>query len=730
MIQDAKWIKSPINEEEACYTFCKEFAADKKVKKATLEISAMGMYRAYINGVSISDEVFTPYWTEYKSHTQYQSYDVTDMLTDKNELTVEAAEGWAVGYIRSGAEHRNHYAKNISVIFALNILFEDGTVLCVNSDEDVTIKSSQILQSSIYHGETVDRTAKICNIGNALLDAAVSTTLVPQIGEKVVEQDILYPVDLIVTPKGERVIDFGQNLAGYVEVHAKGACGDKIVLSHAEVLDKDGNFYTANLRTARQQNTYILSGGEEIFKPTFTWQGFRFIRLDEYPFDEVDLSDFKAIAVHSNIKRTGSFECGNEKINQLYHNIIWGQKSNFIDVPTDCPQRDERLGWTGDAQVFVRTAAINYDVERFFEKWLIDLAAGQFENGGIQWECPSNNLTYEENVSSAWGDAATICPWEIYLAYGNKKILENQFESMKKWVEYMHRFGDEEYLWLGGKQFGDWLAMDNLDAPDPRFGATPHDFISSAFFAYSTNLLIKAGKVLGRDMREYEELYKNIVKAFRERFIKDGVPTAETQTAYVIALRFGLTTDNKNTAKALAKMLKENKNKLTTGFVGTPHLLHALSENGYTDLAYDLLLQESVPSWLYQVNNGATTMWEHWDSIKEDGTFWPTSMNSFNHYAYGAVYDWIFGVSAGIKPLEDKAGYEHISIAPNPEKRLGFVKAGIETRFGKISSYWYYKGDKVFYEFEVPTGVTAEILLPDGTEKTVTSGRYMFAAGA
>ncbi len=730
MIHNAKWIKSPVNDEEACYIFCKEFDADKSVKKATLEISAMGMYRAYINEMRISDELFTPYWTEHKSRTQYQSYDVTDMLKAENKLCIEAAEGWAVGYIRSGAEHRNHYARNISVIFALNIVFDDGTELCINSDESVEVKASQILRSSVYHGETVDGTAKVREIGRALVDNTVKTGLVPQIGEKVVEQDILYPVELIVTPKGEKVIDFGQNLAGYVEVHTKGNYGDRIVISHAEVLDKDGNFYTENLRTAKQQNTYILSGEDEVFKPTFSWQGFRYIRLDEYPFDEVKLADFKAIAVHSDIKRTGSFACGNEKINQLYHNIIWGQKCNFIDVPTDCPQRDERVGWTGDAQVFVRTAAINYDVEKFFEKWLLDLAAGQFESGGVQWECPSNNLNYEENVSSAWGDAATICPWEIYMAYGNKKILKNQFESMKKWVEYIHSFGEEEYLWLGGKQLGDWLAMDNLEAPDPRFGATPYDFISSAFFAYSTALLIKAGKVLGYDMSEYEELYKNIVKAFREKFIKDGIPTANTQTAYVLALRFGLTTDAEKTAKGLAKMLKDNGNKLTTGFVGTPHLLHALSENGYKDLAYDLLFQESVPSWLYQVNNGATTMWEHWDSIKEDGTFWPVSMNSFNHYAYGSVYDWIFGVSAGIQPLEDGAGYKHISIKPSSEKRLGFVKAGIETRFGKVSSYWYYKRDKIHYEFDVPKGVTAEIILPDGTNQTVGGGRYIFVTQA
>ncbi len=725
MLSNAKWIKSPVNEIEACYIFSKHFNAEKAVKSAILTISAMGMYRAYINEKQIGDELYTPGWTEYHKRTQYQTYDITEMINSSNELSVECSEGWAVGCIRMGSEHRNHYAKNISTIFSLRIIFEDGTEININSDENVRVYSSQITQSSIYHGETVDRTAEIKEIGNALIDTGVEAILVPQAGEKIIEHEIIYPIELIITPKGERVIDFGQNLAGYVEVHTNGNRGDRIVMSHAEVLNRDGNFYTDNLRTAKQQNTYVLSGNDEYFKPTFTWQGFRYIMLDEYPFKKVNLSDFKAIAVHSDIKRTGDFICGHQKLNQLYHNIIWGQKSNFIDVPTDCPQRDERAGWTGDAQIFVRTAAINFDVERFFKKWLSDLAAAQPESGAVSWMVPSCKLDFTSSASAGWGDAATICPWEIYMAYGNKEILENQFESMKRWVDYMHSRGNEEYLWIGCRQMGDWLGMDNPE--DPLRGATSEDLIASAYFAYSTSLLIKSGTVLGYDMTEYERLYINIVNAFQKMFIKDGTPISKTQTAYALVLCFGLTTDIEKTAKGLADLVKENKTKLTTGFLGTPYLLHALSKNGYTVLAYDLLLQENSPSWLYQVNNGATTMWEHWDGIKEDGTFWDVSMNSYNHYAYGAVYDWIFSVSAGIKPLEDGAGYKHISIKPNPDKRLGFLKAGIETHFGKLSSYWYYKDNRVYYEFEVPNGTIAEIILPDGSKRTVHGGKYMYA---
>lgn len=729
MIKNAKWIMSPINENDACYNFYTEFNTDKTVKKAVLKASAMGLYTAYVNKKRVGDELLTPYWTEHKAHTQYQTYDVTDMLGKKNELSFTCAEGWAVGLIRTGAEYRNHYHKNISLIFSLEVTYGDGSVCMITSDESVRVRTSQIVSSSIYDGEFVDKTAPIKELGFAEVDTEVKTKLEEQFGEKVREQDVIYPVKMIVTPRGEKVIDFGQNFAGYVEVTARGKRGSKIVLSHAEVLDGEGNFYTDNLRTAKQKNTYVLSGeGDESFKPSFTWQGFRYVRIDEYPHDNIELSDFKGIVIHSDIKRTGYFECGNAKVNQLYHNVIWGQKSNFIDVPTDCPQRDERLGWTGDAQVFVRTAAINYDVEKFFAKWLKDLAAGQFDDGGVGWEVPSSNLNYPENVSSGWGDAAVICPWEIYLAYGNKEILENQFESMKKWIDYMHAFGDEEFLWIGGKQLGDWLAMDNLDDPvDPRKGLTSTDFISSAFFAYSTSLFIKMGCILGRDMTEYEMLYGNIVDAFGKRFLKDGVPIQRTQTACVLALRFDLAADKKKTTEVLCELIEKNGNKLNTGFLGTPHILHALSENGRTDVAYDLLLREESPSWLYQVNNGATTIWEHWDSIKDDGSFWDTSMNSFNHYAYGSVYDWMFGVSAGIKPLEDGAGYKHILVKPNPDKRLGFVNAGIETRYGRLSSRWAYTNDCVKYEIRIPRGVTAEIELPDGKSYTLHGGKYTFS---
>ena len=561
------------------------------------------------------------------------------------------------------------------------------------------------------------------------------------------EQEHLSPVALIRTPKGETVLDFGQNLTGYVELCITAPRGSRVVLHHAEVLDADGNFYTENMRSAKNEIVYVCDGTRNVFKPTFSFQGFRYVRVLEYPLDTIDPSAFTAVVVHSEMARTGDFVCGNEKINQLYHNIIWGQKSNYLDVPTDCPQRDERLGWTGDAQVFCRTAAINYDVEQFFNKWLGDARADQATDGSVPSVVPNcfrpRDKAFNSSIrSAAWADCACVIPWELYRAYGNKSILKKTFNLMKKWVERMHADGPEEFLRLGEWHYGDWLGMD--DGPDSYIGATPMDLIASAYFAYSTKILVKAGEALGKDMTKYRTLYENVAEAFRAYFLPDGKlylrpdlhkergkknPPAETQTAYALILYFGLCEecDRQALADRLAALIRENEGLMTTGFVGTPYLLHALSENGYLDIAYDLLFEERNPSWLYSVNNGATTMWEHWNGIKEDGSFWSKSMNSFNHYAYGAVYDWIFGKAVGINTVEKAPGYREITLTPHPDRRLGFAKASIRSRAGLIAAHWYYKGDVVYYEFDIPAGVTAHLTLPSGRTETLVGGKYLMS---
>ena len=728
----AKWITSPKDMGVAVACFCKEFTPKKPIRKATLCASAMGIYALYLNGERVGKGVLTPGWTSYGHRVQYQTYDVTALLKAENRIEIGVGQGWAVGCIGYG--HSNHFfADHTSLIAWLDVTYRDGETERLVTDEAWQVYTSSVLSGEIYHGETVDLTAPIERIGNAV-PSSVKTKLIPQVGEWITEQERLYPVEVIRTPAGDTVLDFGQNMTGYVEVKAKGTRGDRIVLHHAEVLDSDGNFYTENYRAAKNENVYVLSGGEDLFKPTYTFQGFRYVRLTEYPFDRVDPEDFCAIAVHSEMKRTGSFSCGNPKINQLYHNILWGQKSNYLDLPTDCPQRDERLGWTGDAQIFFRAAAFNYDVERFFTKWLGDVALEQNKDGSVEGIVPHCLPGKHTRISAAWGDVATVVPWGLYLCYGNEKLLKKQFPMMKKWVEYLRHAGPEEYLWLGGCHYGDWLAMDN--GPDSFDGATPTDYIASLFYFYSTTLLVKAGKALKLEMSEYEELAEKVRSAVRARYIKDGRlllteedPDLQTQTAYVLALSFGICDGEERAlfAARLAALIRENGTRMTTGFVGTPYLLHALSENGYTDLAYELLLQEKAPSWLYSVCHGATTMWEHWNSQKEDGSFWSDKMNSFNHYAYGAVLDWLVGVAVGISPVESAPAYREIILAPHPHKALGSAEATLETRQGSLRAYWYYKGDAVYYEFEIPKGATAHLRLPSGYTKTLGEGRYHFA---
>ncbi len=740
------WITAPVDMGDASCEFRKQFEIYKKIEKATLAVSAMGLYAAYVNGKRLGKAVLTPGLTSYKKRIQYQEYDVTSLIKKKNEINIVGAPGWAVGEFAWESKVKN-FADVYSVIGELIVKFADGTKKVIATGSSWDVYTSKTEFSSIYHGETVNLNHKSKLIGKAK-KTEITSALVPQVGEYITEQQIVAPVELIITPKGEKVIDFGQNMTGYVEVSIKGNKGEVVSFTHAEVLDKDGNFYNANYRHARNKMTYILDGKEDVFKPRFSFQGFRYIRLDEYPDVEIDLANFKAIVVYSEMKRTGYFKCGNEKINQLYSNAVWGQRGNYLDIPTDCPQRDERMGWTGDAEVFCRTAAINYDVKKFFKKWLGDMAIEQREDGAVAGVVPEINQDwngqFRTRISAAWGDAATVCPWEIYMAYGDKELLSENFEMMRKWVEYMHSAGPEEFLWLGGRHYGDWLAMDAT--PDVYMGATPTDFVASAYFAYSTSLVIKAGEALGKDMSEYKELYANVVKRFREYFMENGLPKEGvvdivpnkqqlivknmTQTAIVLILHFGLCTEEEKGALVdkLCELIHDFDDRMTTGFVGTPYILHVLAENGRSDVAYKLLMQEKNPSWLFSVNRGATTIWEHWNGIKEDGSFWSVDMNSFNHYAYGAVCDWLFGCALGIKPTTP--GYKTVKIAPHPSRALGSAQYCIDSVNGRIISKWYYRGEDIRYEIEIPEGVSAEVVLPDGKTYNVACGEYVFYSKA
>ncbi len=715
----AKWIKPASETGDVAPVFARDFSLKGKVKKATLFITALGVYEAALNGQRVGKFILAPGWTAYFKRLQYQEYDVTDMLKKDNQIQVTVGKGWyhspLLGVEQSGYQQKLHENPN-GVLVQLEIIYEDRTVEEVVSDDTWTVSESCVRFSEIYDGEIYD--ASFCPVldGEVEIFDGPYKTLIPQQGEEILEQERITAADFFVTPKGERVIDFGQNITGYVEVNVDAHNGEKVELSFAEVLDKDGNFYTENYRGAKAMYRYTCREGSQSYKPKLTFYGFRYIRIDSFPGDpDKALSrQFTAIVIHSQMKRTGYLRCSNLLLNRLFDNVVWGQKGNFLDVPTDCPQRDERLGWTGDAQVFVRTACLNYDVEKFFTKWLADMAAEQRENGYIAHVIPE--VVVHSESSAAWGDAATICPWEVYLAYGNREILQAQFECMYKWVDYITSVTKDEYLWTGGTHYGDWLG---LDAPYGSYkGSSNEDFIASAFYAYSASLVIKAGKVLGRDVSGYEVLYENIVNTFRKAF-----PVYKTQTECVLAAHFKLAEDCQAAADQLASMIKAGGEQLQTGFVGTPYLLHVLSDYGYVDLAYTLLLREKYPSWLYPVTKGATTIWEHWDGINEEGDFWDTNMNSYNHYAYGSVADWVYSTAAGICRLEEAPGYEKVRIAPVPDVRLDWLNARLDTRHGTIVSEWKKQGD--YWRYDITTPVESEIVI-DGTIHHVTAGDYCF----
>ncbi len=578
------------------------------------------------------------------------------------------------------------------------------------------VGESPVRFSEIYDGEIYDGSFTAAPEDSVEVFDGPFHTLIPQQGEEIREQERILAARIFTTPKGETVVDFGQEVTGYVETAVTASRGDVVDLSFAEVMDQEGNFYTENYRGAKAQYHYICREGAQVYKPRLTFWGFRYIRVNQFPGGAASVRPecFTAVAVHSQMTRTGYLRCSNELLNRFFDNCVWGQKGNFLDVPTDCPQRDERLGWTGDAQVFVRTACLNYDAEKFFAKWLADLAADQGEDGYVGHVIP--DLLHNPDASAAWGDAATICPWEVYLAYGNPGILEDQFESMHKWVDYITLHTAQPGLWTGMDHYGDWLA---LDVPTENCsGASRKDFIASAFYAHSTALVIKAGKVLGRDISAYETLYQEIVQAFRKAY-----PVYETQTECVLAAHFGLAEDPEAAVRQLAGMIRECGVHLKTGFVGTPYLLHVLSRFGYAELAYSLLLREEYPSWLYPVTKGATTVWEHWDGIMTDGGFWSPGMNSFNHYAYGSVADWVYGVAAGITPIEEAPGYAKVRIAPIPDKRLEWLEASLDTRHGKILSKW--RKAEELWRYEITTPVEAVIVI-DGTEHHVEAGTYYY----
>ncbi|WP_462220924.1 family 78 glycoside hydrolase catalytic domain [Ferruginibacter sp.] len=740
----AKWLEAGFAEDSInrpAQYFRKPFGVNKKIQSAYAYITAHGMYEAQINGKRVGDYYLTPGWTSYNNRLQYQVYDVTSLLKNgANAVGVVAANGWYRGYL-AWNDNKNIYGKKLAILFQMEIEYTDGTTQTITSDESWKSATGPIRYAEIYNGEIYDARQEKNGWSNAMYNdnnwssvktvAADKAVLVATYNEPIKKQEIFKPVKILKTPKGELVADFGQNLTGWATLKIKGKTGDTINLFHTEVLDKAGNFYTDNLRAAKQQNTFILKGGdEEFFEPHFTFQGFRYIKIEGLT-GELKTENISAVALYSAMPPTGTFTSSNALINQLQHNIQWGQRGNFLDVPTDCPQRDERLGWTGDAQVFSRTATFNFGVNNFFAKWMKDVALDQQPNGSVPFVVP-NVLGPNAGGSAGWADAATIIPWNVYLAYGDKQILIDQYSSMKAWVGYMEK-ASKNNLWNTGFHFGDWLFYRPFDDNDGRSAVTDKYLIAQCFFAYSTQILFNTATVLGKTADA--EYYKNLLQKIKTAFVNEYVTpygnlVSGTQTAYVLALHFDMLPEvlQKNAAEKLVTNIKNYGDHLTTGFLGTPYLCHVLSRFGYTGVAYKLLLQETYPSWLYPVKMGATTIWERWDGIKPDSTFQVPSMNSFNHYSYGAIGDWMYRVMAGLDTDESEPGYKHIIIKPHVGGGFKNAAATLQTYYGTASSGWKIITDKILFDVEIPPNTTATIYLPAKATEAITENGTALSA--
>jgi len=714
MLTSAKWIRAA-HPSASCPVFGRSFTAAGAVVRAVLTVTAHGVFEAHLNGVRVSGEYLAPGWTEYESRILVREYDVTALIAaGENLLTVSAAGGWYGGVIaRASAGGRD---RTPAIIAELALTYADGGGEVIPTDALWKCAESGLLRCDIYNGQVFDARVQPAFDGAAAEADYDKSVLTPHDGVPVTVQERIAVRNILTTPAGETVLDFGQNLTGVPQITLNARAGDEVRFSFAEIMDPAGNFYTENYRAAKCEFTYICRDGEQTYMPSLTFYGFRYLRVDAFP-GEITPDNVRAVVLHSDMRRTGFVDTGDAMVNRLMQNVIWGQKGNYLDVPTDCPQRDERLGWTGDAQVFVKAAAYNYDVKNFFRKWLRDMACAQYADGMIPKVVPDALRQGQGATSAAWGDAAVICPWQIYMTYGDTEMLRENYPMMCRWVEYITSVSGGTDLWPGGGHYGDWLGLDAAYG-DYR-GRTDPDLIAAAYYACSADLTAKAAAVLGyaEDAAKYAALRRRIGDAFYAKY----QDTFETQTAYALALHFGLARDRRAVGDALARRVREDGVRLMTGFVGTPYLLHALSTAGHGELAYTLLLKRDFPSWLYPITKGATTMWEHWDGIMPDGRIWSKDMNSFNHYAYGAVADWIYECAAGIRPLQ--AGFAKIHFAPRPDARLGRLSVRYNSAAGGIASQWWYDGDEVRYRIETPVDAEAVI---EGKRYSLTPGTWEF----
>ncbi len=726
----AQWIGMP---EDCGFhpILSKSFSLRGTVRRARLYITGVGLYEASINGKKVGDDVLAPFFNDYRCAIQAQTYDVTELLEESSTLCILLGNGWYKGRLGYTGE-KEFFGKQFAAIAELHMEYEDGTEQVVVTDESWTAQPSDITYSDIYDGEGVDRTLfakkrpsypaqKVDMSGKRLVDR-YSMPL------RVMEE--LTVKEIITTPAGETVLDFGQNFSGFVSFHAKDfPIGTKVTLEHGEVL-QDGNFYHDNYRTAKTLITYISDGREEWYSPTFTYMGFRYVKLTGWP-KAVEKTDFVGKAVYSAMERTGWLETGHKKVNRFFSNALWGLKSNFLDMPTDCPQRDERLGWTGDAQVFAPTASFFMDTKAFYRKFLWDMRNDQLLRGGAI----AHYLPYLEHMpggAAVWADAATFIPETVYDAFGDKELLRESYPLMKDWVDWITA-GDKRrgqtYLYNFAFTFGDWLAMDGVTEQSMK-GGTEDAYVASVYYYASTRKLARAAAVLGNaeDAEKYSGLAIHIREAIlNEYFTPSGRLAVDTQAGYIIALHFGIWREKAVLEAGLRSRLKRDGNRIRCGFVGAPLICETLAENGMMDLAMHLFLQEKFPSWLHCVNLGATTIWERWNSLLDDGRISGTGMNSLNHYAYGSVVNFAVRCIAGFTQLEP--GCRRVRIAPAPDARLGKMDLTYVSASGKYIANWRIRKDgKILLHYEIPFDCQAEVVLPESGEVLrLTAGVYDYA---
>ncbi|MCQ6557738.1 glycoside hydrolase family 78 protein [Paenibacillus mendelii] len=719
----------------------RDFQVRKGVKRATAYATALGLYRLYLNGKRVGNDVFSPEWTDYHVRTQYQTYDVTGLLQEgDNAAGATLGQGWYAGYI--GMYGFQKYGMDPSFLLQLNIEYEDGTTDCLVTDEDWKASHGPIVSSDLQMGETVDARLEMPGWNGLSFDDSAWVCvdimydyrgwLVSQMSRTIRVTETRQPVEIRPLQDGRVIIDMGQNMAGWIAVTLTGEPGARCTFKFGEVLDDNGQLYTDNLRLARQIDTYVCRGGTaETFEPTFTYHGFRYVEASGAGFA---IDDVMGIVVHSDLPVAGELETSHPLVNQLISNIRWTQRANFMSVPTDCPQRDERHGWTGDAQIFAPTAAYNMDVAAFFAKWLVDLEDAQQPTGAFTDFAPfifgpktefDNDFTYTHTASSGWADAPIIVAWSMYETYGDKKILSKHYEAMKKWVGFNWK------QFPGGirkdvPQYGDWLSVNERPFEEviAEFGrmvshhsTTPYDIFSTAYMAYNAKLLSDIAGVLGMtaDQALYAKRFAMIRQSFIEQFVDEqGSIKGDTQTAYAMALEMDLLPDYLRSAvlEKLVSKIEQAGGMATTGFHGTKFLMSVLTKNGHAELAYRLLLREAYPSWLYSVNQGATTIWERWDGWTKDGGFQDPGMNSFSHFAFGSVGEWLYRNVGGIDRDPSEPGYRKLLIRPRINGRLTSARCTYDSLYGPVKTDWQLIQGEFRLEVIIPANVSALVYIP------------------